>query len=328
MSLTKTLILGLIAGVTIVLGIPLGRIRRPMPSLRLLLNAIAVGILLFLVWDVLSAAWEPIDGALSDAHEHVGGLAPAFGYGALFVVGVSVGLLSLVGYERYMAMTTARVTARAVAAAAGRPEAVDRTEAVDPSEPAGAANVVVAPPEPGPALAGTAVQVRPVRIPGIAGWSPARRLALLIAVGIGLHNFAEGLAIGQSAASGEIALATMLVIGFGLHNATEGFGIVAPLAGDLDDDGSARRPSWGFLLLLALIGGGPTFVGTIVGHGFTSEAVSVVFLTLAAGSIIYVVTQLLGVAARAKRPDLLAIGLLIGLLAGFATDAVVGYAGA
>jgi zinc transporter, ZIP family len=321
MSLTKTLILGLIAGVTIVLGIPLGRIRRPMPSLRLLLNAIAVGILLFLVWDVLSAAWEPIDSALSDAHEHVGGLAPAFGYGALFVIGVSVGLLSLVGYERYMAVTTARVTARAAATAAG-PEVADRTE------PAGGQNVVVAPPEPGPAMAGTAVQVRPVRIPGIAGWSPARRLALLIAVGIGLHNFAEGLAIGQSAASGEIALATMLVIGFGLHNATEGFGIVAPLAGDLDDEGSARRPSWGFLLLLALIGGGPTFVGTIVGHGFTSEAVSVVFLTLAAGSIIYVVTQLLGVAARAKRPDLLAIGLLIGLLAGFATDAVVGYAGA
>jgi ZIP family zinc transporter len=317
MSLTKTLILGLIAGVTIVLGIPLGRIRRPMPSLRLLLNAIAVGILLFLVWDVLSAAWEPIDGALSAAHDHVGGLAPAFGYGALFVLGVSVGLLSLVGYERYMAATTARVTAGAAAAAA------DRTEIAGT-----AGNPVVAPPEPGPALAGTAVQVRPVRIPGIAGWSPARRLALLIAVGIGLHNFAEGLAIGQSATSGEIALATMLVIGFGLHNATEGFGIVAPLAGDQDDDGSARRPSWGFLLLLALIGGGPTFVGTIVGHGFTSEAVSVVFLTLAAGSIIYVVTQLLGVAACAKRPDLLAIGLLIGLLAGFATDAVVGYAGA
>src|SRR3954447_3533598 len=66
----------------------------------------------------------------------------------------------------------------------------------------------------------------------VTSWSPARRLALLIAVGIGLHNFAEGLAIGQSAASGDVALATLLVIGFGLHNATEGFGIVAPLAGD------------------------------------------------------------------------------------------------
>jgi len=145
-------------------------------------------------------------------------------------------------------------------------------------------------------------------------------LGMLIAVAIGLHNFSEGLAIGVSARGGEVALATTLIIGFALHNATEGFGIVGPLGG--------VRPSWRWIILAGLIGGGPTFVGTIVGHGFTSEAISVVFLTLAAGSIIYVVTQLLGVAARAKRPDLLAIGLLIGLLAGFATDAVVGYAGA
>jgi ZIP family zinc transporter len=65
-------------------------------------------------------------------------------------------------------------------------------------------------------------------VPARAAWSPARRLALLIAVGIGLHNFGEGLAIGGSAAQGQIALATLLVIGFALHNATEGFGIVAP----------------------------------------------------------------------------------------------------
>jgi ZIP family zinc transporter len=79
---------------------------------------------------------------------------------------------------------------------------------------------------------------------------------------------------------------------------------------------------------MALIGGGPTFVGTVVGHGFTSDAVSVVFLTLAAGSIIYVVCQLLGIASRARRTDVLAYGLLIGLLAGFITDAVVTVGGA
>ncbi|HZP16250.1 MAG TPA: ZIP family metal transporter, partial [Nocardioides sp.] len=163
---------------------------------------------------------------------------------------------------------------------------------------------------------------------GVAAWSPAKRLALMIAIGIGLHNFAEGLAIGQSAASNEVALATLLVIGFALHNATEGFGIVAPLAADVDEAGNTRRPSWGFLLTMALIGGGPTFVGTWVGHGFTSEAVSVVFLTLAAGSILYVVIQLIGVAAKARRNDLLAYGLLLGLLAGFITDAVVTAAGA
>jgi ZIP family zinc transporter len=79
---------------------------------------------------------------------------------------------------------------------------------------------------------------------------------------------------------------------------------------------------------MALIGGGPTFIGTAVGHNFTSDAVSVIFLTLAAGSIVYVIAQLLGIAARAKRNDLLAYGLLVGMLAGFATDAIVTAAGA
>jgi ZIP family zinc transporter len=293
MGLGPTLLLGLIAGGTILLGLPIGRIRRPAPALRTLLNAVAVGVLLFLVWDVLSAAWEPIDKALAGAHAGTGGLGAAFGYGALFVVGLSVGLLSLVAYERWMAS----VAKRAV-------------------------------PQPlnfGPGAAHAAELAAP-RL-GIAGWSAARRLALLIAVGIGLHNFAEGLAIGQSSASGEIALATLLVIGFALHNATEGFGITAPLAGDVNADGTPRRPSWAFLLTLGLIGGGPTFVGTLIGHGFTSEPLSVVFLTLAAGSLIYVITQLMGVAAKAKRSDLLAYGLLIGLFAGFLTDAIVTAAG-
>ena len=152
---------------------------------------------------------------------------------------------------------------------------------------------------------------------GVAGWSAARRLSLLIAAGIGLHNFGEGLAIGGSAATGAIGLATILVIGFALHNATEGFGIVAPLAAE------GARPPWAFLLLMGLIGGGPTIVGTVIGRQFTSAAMSVIFLTLAACFILYVVIQLLGVAHKSGRKDLLYWGVLLGLAAGFLTDMVV-----
>jgi zinc transporter, ZIP family len=299
-GLGQTLLLGLIAGVTILIGMPVARMRRPRPSLRLVLNSVAVGVLVFLVWDVLSEAWQPIDEHLASFHDGHGGLGKAIGYGALFAGGLAVGLLGLVAWERYLGR-------RARAATVARAE----TRSVEAVEAGGSTLVAT---------------VRKSAVITEAG-ANARRLALLIAVGIGLHNFAEGLAIGQSAASDKVALATLLVIGFALHNATEGFGIVAPLAGDVDASGTPRVPSWPYLLGLAAIGGGPTFIGTWVGHGFTSEAVSVVFMTLAAGSIIYVVTQLIGVAAKARRADLLAYGLLIGLVAGFLTDAIVTAAG-
>ena len=145
---------------------------------------------------------------------------------------------------------------------------------------------------------------------------------LLIATGIGLHNFGEGLAIGQSAAAGELSLALVLIIGFGLHNATEGFGIVGPMAGE------AERPSWAFLGLMGLIGGGPTFLGTVVGQAWVSTALSVAFLALAAGSILYVVVELIGVCRALASKTMLFQGLLLGLFLGFATDFVLVAAGA
>jgi ZIP family zinc transporter len=150
MSLTPIAALGAIAGVTIFIGLPIGRLRHAMPRTRALVNAVATGILIFLIWDVLSHAWAPVDAALG-AHQ----LGVAGGDGLVFAVGI----MGLVYFDRWVT-----------------------------------------------------------------------RLATMIAVGIGLHNFGEGLAIGNSVASGALQLAVLLVIGFALHNATEGFGIVAPLA--------------------------------------------------------------------------------------------------
>lgn len=279
MSVPQVLVLGFVAGATILLGMPIGRLRRATPRLRQLLNATACGVLLFLFWDVLSAAIKPLEEPVEELGKGAGGeIGAVVGFGVLFFAGLVVGLLGLVYYEGWMSRRTAARRGGPGAMAAGEISA------------------------------------------GATGWSTARRLAFLIAVGIGLHNFAEGLAIGNAAGRGEIAMATLLVVGFGLHNATEGFGITAPLAAE------GTRPSWPFLLGLAAIGGGPTFLGTVVGRSVTSEPVSVAFLTLAAGSILYVVLQLVGIGLKGRR-TLLGWGIMLGLAAGIVTDLVVEAAG-
>jgi ZIP family zinc transporter len=278
MSGTKIALLGAIAGFTIYLGLPIGRLRNPAPRLKAALNAVAIGILVFLVWDVLTHAWEPTDEALSAKH-----WARALGDGSVLALGLAVGLGGLVTYDRWTAARRAARTAQA------------------PYGPGAAQSAELAP----------------------ARRTQAGELALMIATGIGLHNFAEGLAIGNSAAQGDISLAVLLIVGFGLHNATEGFGIVGPLAAE------GERPSWSTLLWLGLIGGGPTFLGTLLGQHLVNDTLSITFLGLAAGSILYVVIELLAVARRsAASKELTTWFLLLGLLLGFATDAVVTAAGA
>jgi ZIP family zinc transporter len=95
----QTLLLGAIAGVTILLGLPLGRLRSPTPAMRVFLNALAVGILVFLLWDVLTHAFEPVDTAIGALRDGSGGFAPVIGYGVLFLAGLGVGFGALVGYE-------------------------------------------------------------------------------------------------------------------------------------------------------------------------------------------------------------------------------------
>jgi ZIP family zinc transporter len=144
-------------------------------------------------------------------------------------------------------------------------------------------------------------------------------LGYMIASGIGMHNFSEGLAIGQAASTGAIQLAVLLIVGFGLHNMTEGFSISAPLAGSA---------SWRFIGLAGLIGGGPTFLGTLLGISFQADFVYVLFLSLAAGSIIYVLSQLLPLIRRAQMQQLVMTGLVIGFTIAYGTDLVLVATGA
>jgi ZIP family zinc transporter len=281
MSTTQILILGGLAGSTIFLGLPVGRIRTTSTRWKAALSASAVGILLFLLIEVVEHGISPVEEALEGAVDDGGSWARFAGLGILFAAGTSAGLMTLVYYDRWVSRHRDRAMLGPGAASAAE---YDRN--------------------------------------WLVGLSPGRWLALMIATGIGLHNFSEGLAIGNSAAQDEIALAFTLIIGFGLHNATEGFGIVAPLSG------SEERPSWRFLGLLGVIGGAPTFLGTLIGKSVVSEAISVGFLALAAGSLLYVIIELMNVNRQFGHKTLVAWALLVGLFVGFGTEFVLEAAGA
>jgi ZIP family zinc transporter len=270
LSTAQTVLLGAIAGSTIFLGLPLGRMRGGSTTLRCFLNGLSAGILVFLLFDILEHAVAPLDADVTEAAW--GHLA---GVGLLFVGGFALGLLGL--------LYVGKLTRRPPTVSPG-PGAMALTEAHD------------------------------VR-------TQALRLGMSIAVGIGLHNFSEGLAIGQAAHADEISLAVLLVVGFALHNATEGFGIVGPLAA------AGERASWRWLALAGAIGGAPTFLGTIIGTRFNSEFVFVAFLALAAGAILYVVGELLA-AGRRMSWEVTLWGILVGFIAGLATELIVIAAGA
>ena len=143
-------------------------------------------------------------------------------------------------------------------------------------------------------------------------------IALMISIGIGLHNFGEGLAIGASVVLGEIALSTFLIVGFMLHNTTEGFAIVAPLA-------KARvRRMVGKLIIMGLIAGVPTIIGTWIGGFIYSPVAAIIFLSIGAGAIFQVVFLIYQgmVRAEADRGKILSDASII---AGFAAGMLIMY---
>jgi zinc transporter ZupT len=139
-------------------------------------------------------------------------------------------------------------------------------------------------------------------------------LATLVAIGIGLHNLGEGLAIGSSIAIGELALGTFLIIGFMVHNVTEGLGIAAPIAG-------GERVRAGRLAALALVAGGPAILGGWIGGFLTSDVLGVFFFALAVGAALQVVVEVGRYVAR-RAPGGLRSGHVVG---GYLAGIVVMY---
>src|SRR5918994_7114674 len=143
-------------------------------------------------------------------------------------------------------------------------------------------------------------------------------MALMISIGIGLHNFGEGLAIGASVVLGEIALSTFLIVGFMIHNTTEGFAIVSPLAK------TKVRRMVGKLIIMGLIAGVPTIIGTWIGGFIYSPVAAIIFLSIGAGAIFQVVFLIYQGMARAEAEK----GRIMSdasIIAGFAAGMIIMY---
>lgn len=254
MNWTTLLLLGFTAGATILIGLPIGRLRGFGAAPRAALSMLAAGIILFLLVEILGQACGGAATAIRAAWGGGGTAGAAVLLTSLLLGGFLTGLVGLVALE----------------------QKILRAEL---------------PPDP-------------------------QRLSFMIAAGIGLHNLSEGLAIGQAYTQKMTGLTASLITGFALHNATEGFGIVGPLVK------SGKRPSWATLLLLAAIGGGPTFLGTLVGSLWTSSALSVFVLAIAGGSLLYVLRELLAGIRRETAQVAIATALVAGFAVGWATEVV------
>ncbi len=250
---------------------------------RVCLAMFAVGILSFIFVDVLSNGAQIVTTALDSYKHHHGSLAYVIWLVVLLGAGFAAGITGPGTLERRMRPLGARTPPIAGGSAVSAPESDS-----------------------------VAIELEAAR-------RRALRTGLTIAAAIGVHNFAEGLAIGVSARAGAISLATVLIIGFALHNCTEGFGIVGPL-GDV-------TPSWRWIGLAGLIGGGPTFLGSIVGYAVTSHPLELAFYAVAGGAILYVIGEVWNAMRRYGYRQLGLLMLTAGFMVGVITDLIVTYGG-
>lgn len=258
-----TIKLGLLAGGTIFLGLPVARWRSLSDKTRAFLNAVSTGILVFLLVEIMGNAVEWIEDLFQSASAGYPKMGDALTFSGLLIAGLAIGLLGMIFFENYFI----------------------RSGKDNPSAP-----------------------------------QKSHRLAMMIAIGIGIHNLTEGLAIAQAYSFGAGQnLALFLAVGFALHNATEGFGIAAPLSG-----GGA---SWSFLFLAGLVGGGPTLLGAYIGSFFQSDILRYLSFGLASGAILYIVGELLHIGRQMKGEAIVEIGLLVGFTMAFAAEMLIAFAG-
>jgi zinc transporter, ZIP family len=282
-SFAQTIALGALAGFTIFLGLPVGRMQLLGSRARVALAMFAVGVLAFIFVDVLSSGLSIVDDTLHAVKDHHQSLGYLIWLVVLLIGGFTLGSAGLAMLERSIRPVGSR-----------RPPIAGGADAA-------------------------ALEPDPLVVELDAARRRALRVGLTIAAAIGVHNFAEGLAIGVSARAGAISLATLLIIGFALHNATEGFGIVGPL-GDV-------KPSWRWIGLAGLIGGGPTFLGSLVGYAVTSHPLELAFYAAAGGAILYVIGEVWNGMRRYGHRELGLLMLSAGFLVGVLTDLVVTYGG-
>ncbi|MBI3549741.1 MAG: ZIP family metal transporter [Elusimicrobia bacterium] len=256
-------LLGIIAGGTIFLGLPIALLPDISSRAKGFLNAMSTGILVFLLVEIVGKVLEQLEELFQSASHGYPTLPDALTFSSLLIVGLALGLLGMVYFEQAYIR-------------GGK----DKT---------------------------------PTR-------SKALQVSMMIAIGIGLHNLTEGMAIAQAYSWGDQRLALFLAIGFGLHNATEGFGIAAPLSG--------QQTYWSRLCWMGLIGGGPTFLGTIVGSYWQSDPFRMFTFGLAAGAILYIVGELLHIGRSLKGEAVVEIGLLAGFTLAFATEMFLAMNGA
>jgi len=279
---SQLLLLGGVAGFTIFLGLPLASLQHLSSTKKGFLNAFALGILVFLIIEVISHAWESAEDATLEAYAGEASMGDAVLSMAALFGGIGIGLLGLVLYETRW-MTTKKF-----------PQILTIEN----------------------------IKQNDSYLHQLFNEANGYRLAMMIAIGIGAHNFSEGLAIGQSFIAGELGLAILLIIGFGAHNATEGFGIAGPLAGLIN------KPKIRFLVLVGLIGGGPTFIGTLIGSWWISDLAYILFLSIAGGALIYVSMLMYNSGRKLTTNSVMMVGIFVGLFAGFITDLLIEFSGA